>query len=187
LATIRATHATTYALKDGRAILIRPVEPRDAKALGEFYCQRLSDESQRRRFLQCRGGKLAQAELAYLAGAADRDALGLVATVAAEGSRPRIVGHICLEPARNELPEMAIAVADAEQGLGVGRALMMAAIAVSQKAGVDSWLAHTFVYNTQLRGLVAATGCQAELANVEGEVFTYRLSLPDAKTLRQAS
>ena len=52
---------------------------------------------------------------------------GLVA-VTRSGERDEIVGHICLEATGADEVEMAVAVADAWRHLGIGRALLDAAI-----------------------------------------------------------
>ena len=49
---------------------------------------------------------------------------------------PVIIGHVCIEPINDDVAEMAIAVADAWQGRGVGRAMLARAITWAQAHGI---------------------------------------------------
>jgi GNAT superfamily N-acetyltransferase len=61
-----------------------------------------------------------------------------VAVEQRRSGRDRIVGHVCLEPIDGSTDlEMAIAVADAWQHHGIGRALLRAAIAWARDHGVE--------------------------------------------------
>src|SRR4051795_210307 len=116
------------------AITIRPIRPDDAPALERFY-EALSDESRRRRFFACTRG-LSHPPATQFCCPDHVHREGFVA-VAGLGDASRIVGHVCLEPARDGTAEIAIAVADELQGRGIGGALLDAAVAWALEAGID--------------------------------------------------
>ena len=105
-------------------VVIRRVQPSDRDALIEFYSG-LSEASRYARFLGFTHGVDDQTARSFCT----HDHMhqeGFVALVPGDGSR--LVGHLCLEPAGERKLELAIAVADAYQGRGVGRRLIEAAI-----------------------------------------------------------
>jgi acetyltransferase len=113
----------TSALPDG--ISIRSIEPGDMASLERFYA-RLSVDSLEARFHGATRGISAAAARTFCGPDHDHRE-GLVAILPTPGG-DEIVGHLCLEPAADGDVEMAIAVADAWQHRGVGRALLSAAI-----------------------------------------------------------
>lgn len=68
---------------------------------------------------------------------------------------PRLIGHLCLEPDGADRAEVAIAVADAFQGRGIGRRLMNAGLAWAAAEGVATLTATTLEGNLGIRGLLA--------------------------------
>ncbi|HET9614733.1 MAG TPA: GNAT family N-acetyltransferase [Candidatus Limnocylindrales bacterium] len=167
---------------DARAralVTIRPIRPDDAPALERFY-ERLSDDSRHLRFFAVtRGLSHAQSAsfcstdhdhrdgfVATIAGVGDNgvDRVGAGAEPAGSGDRGEaengetIVGHVCLEPIAPGRAEVAIAVADALQGHGIGRRLMVAAFDWARWAGVDALVATTLAENVGIRRLMASLG-----------------------------
>jgi GNAT superfamily N-acetyltransferase len=121
-------------LADGRRARIRPIAP-DDKALLQDGLQRLSPESVRRRFLGPKP-RLSAAELRYLTEVDGRDHIALVAV---DDSAPeRLVGVARCVRSEDDArtAEMAIVVADAWQGHGVGQVLVEALAQAAAAAGV---------------------------------------------------
>ena len=79
---------------------------------------------------------------------------GLVAELTMAPGEPRIVGHLCLEPAGPGEVEMAIAVADAWQGRGIGRALLDRGIGWAREHGIDRLRASMLWSNPAIHGLL---------------------------------
>src|SRR6186713_909665 len=120
------------------AVAIRAITPDDRAALARFYSA-LSTDSLEARF---HGGmpRVGDTATGYFCGPDHRVREGLVAEVVnAQGIRT-IVGHVCIEPTSAANPgtaEVAIAVADAWQRRGVGRALLCAAIEWARDHGIS--------------------------------------------------
>ena len=107
------------------SVTIRPIHADDVEPLEHFYAS-LSPDALDARFhggTRGIGGRAART----FCGPDHVHREGLVA-VTRSGEREEIVGHICLEPAGDHEVEMAVAVADAWQHHGIGRALLAAAI-----------------------------------------------------------
>ncbi len=110
-------------------LTIRPLRNGDAETVAAWFA-RLGEESRRRRF----GGakpRLADAELSTLA-RVDGFRHVFVAYVAGD-ALPAGIAHLVREEASGEI---AVAVADAWQGHGIGRALMNEMAAVARAAGI---------------------------------------------------
>lgn len=118
----------TLRLADGRSVALRPVLPHDAAAEGEFVST-LSPQSRRLRFHGA-VSRLPESALAALTQVDQYQHVALVAQALDDDGRPHIVAdaryvrdrHDDGHPASGA--EFAIAVADAWQGAGLGRALM---------------------------------------------------------------
>jgi acetyltransferase len=145
---------------NGCAATIRPIRPDDAPALESFY-EALSDESRRLRFFACTRG-LSHPQATQFCCTDHDHREGFVAVVEQEGST-RIVGHVCLEPARDGSAEIAIAVADEQQGRGIGRTLMGAAVAWASEVGVDRLSATMLSENIAIRRLLTGLGLPARV------------------------
>ena len=72
--------------------------------------------------------------------------------------RSTIVGHLCLEPIATRDAEMAIAVADAWQHRGLGRALLGQAIVWARDHGLERVSASMRCSNVAIIGLIRSTG-----------------------------
>jgi acetyltransferase len=107
-------------------IRIRPIRRGDVVDLERFYA-RLSPDSLDARFHGAThgiGGRTARS----FCGPDHSHREGLVAVERVRLGRDVIIGHLCLEPVGGRELEVAVAVADAWQHRGIGRALLMAAI-----------------------------------------------------------
>ena len=160
---------------EGRpAVSIRQIEASDADDLAAFYAA-LSDESRRTRFFcSSRGISLAQARA--FAAVDHRTADGLVAVLATRGADDgRIVAHLCLEPNGDGTDEMAVAVADAVQGWGIGTRLMRAAVASAEARGTMGLTVSLLSGNVPMRRLLLSARRPIVARGHDGAVATYFL------------
>ena len=86
------------------------------------------------------------------------------ATMACE----HIVGHLCIQPAGRDVAELALAVADAFQGQGIGTRLTAAGIAWARGSGIRYLTATFLVGNIAIQRLLSGLG------------LAMRTRLPDA-------
>jgi acetyltransferase len=143
-------------------VSIRPIEASDAGDLSDFYAA-LSDESRRRRFLGTLRG-ITHAQASAFAGVDHGVSDGFVAVVNEAGPDDgRIVGHVCLFPDGERENEVAVAVADAFQGRGIGRQLMTAAVDSARRRHVPALTLSLFADNAVMRRLALGAGlpCRA--------------------------
>lgn len=137
------------------AVRIRPLEPRDAPALERFYLD-LTQETRCLRFCAaCRGVTHDQAAW-FCRREADQHA-GLVA-VAGTGAEERIAGHLCIEPEGPDRAELALVVAEAFQGFGIGRRLVREGVARARAMGIRTLTAIMFVGNQPIHRLLTTLG-----------------------------
>jgi RimJ/RimL family protein N-acetyltransferase len=149
------------------SIRIRPIEPRDADALDRFYAG-LSDESRATRFLGAtRGLRGEQARRFCSTDHHHREGLVAVAGCPAD----TIVGHLCLEPDDEAASaEMAIAVADAWQRRGIGRALLEAGIEWARHEGLRQLTAVTWAANVAIARLLDGLGLPVRRQGLGAEI-----------------
>lgn len=142
-------------LADGREVVVRPVLAIDAEA-EQAFVRGLSLESRRKRFhLPIR--ELSPALLRQLT---DVDHVGHVAIVAealASDDVPTIVADARYVNENGET-HFAIAVADAWQGIGLGRALMQRLLRYAARHGIARMVADVITDNTAMTRLAASFG-----------------------------
>ncbi len=137
-------------------ITIRAIAPADRAGLRRFYGE-LSRDSLNARFHGATRG-IADPVARFFCGPDHEHREGLVAEIARTEGGPRIVGHLCLEPLADGEVEMAIAVADAWQGQGIGRALLATSIAWARLHGVTRLRASMLWSNAAILGLLRSVG-----------------------------
>ncbi len=137
-------------------VRIRPIRRDDREELASFY-GRLSPDSRFERFHAVSRG-IGDDAAGLLCGPDHEHREGFVAEPVdpALGS-PRIIGHLCLEPAESGI-EMAVAVADAWQGRGIGKALLLAAIDWAKTHGITRLQASVLSTNSSVLRLIASVG-----------------------------
>jgi acetyltransferase len=157
-------------------VSIRPIEASDADGLATFYAT-LSDDSRRKRFL-CSSRGLTVGQARSFASVDHRTAEGFVAVThgSAIPDGP-IVGHVCLVPNGDGTEEVAIAVADAVQGQGIGTRLMRAAVASAVERGVRGLTASLLYDNGAMRRLLASAGLPMVARGYDGAVATFLLPI----------
>ena len=157
---------------------IRHVRRDDGPAIATFYAA-LSPESRRSRFFgTCR--EITDVAARRFAGARERGGDGWVAVV----GRRVIVGHLCLEPLDTErsgrTEEVAVAVADAWRGHGLGRRLLNTAIVSARRRGVVALEATMLTGNQPIHALLEHSGLPWSCRALEPGSESIRLELRGA-------
>ncbi|MGC8461948.1 MAG: GNAT family N-acetyltransferase [Candidatus Dormibacteria bacterium] len=147
-------------LQDGSLIRIRSIEPADADRHRRFIA-RMSDESKRLRFFDVRPA-LTEAETTYFTNVDNVKRIGLVAL-----RHDDIVGIGRFDVIEQGSAEVAFAVADAVQGLGVGSLLLDRLVVEAQRRGITSFTAHTLSENERMLEVFHNSGLSV-VTNMEG-------------------
>src|SRR5450759_727795 len=116
--TYPAHREATVVLRDGSTLTIRPVRAGDAAELGRFFSD-LSLESRVFRFFAAVAN--ADSSISRMVNVNYTSSYGLVAVA---GAKAGIVGHAMYVETAPRKAEMALAVADAYQGRGLGTILL---------------------------------------------------------------
>jgi RimJ/RimL family protein N-acetyltransferase len=161
-------------LRDGSTVHVRPARPSDALAV-KLMLTGLSDRSRWLRFFSA-FPNLAQA--ARWATEVDNDRrYGLVATVERDG---RIVGHAGLEREsdRLERAEVALEIADALQGKGLGTALLCQLAQAANNIGIQVLDAEVLPENHQMLRVFRDCGYPVKIHSLPGvQLVELRTSL----------
>jgi GNAT superfamily N-acetyltransferase len=155
----------TLRLADGRSVMLRPVMPRDAVAEGEFISE-LSPLSRRLRFHGA-VNRLPDEMLRAMTRIDHRHHVALIAQALGEDGLPHIVAdaryvteeHDDGHPAHTA--EFAIAVADAWQGVGLGRTLMQRLAQQARGQGLKTLHGLVLNGNEPMLKLLAQLGAAA--------------------------
>jgi acetyltransferase len=139
-------------LRDGSAVLVRPIRPED-KALLVAGHRRLSEETVRRRFLTAKP-RLTSAELRYLTEVDGDDHVALVAVPVDHPDAIVAVGRFVRDRDDPEIAEFAIVVGDHYQRRGLGTALGRLLAAEAEAHGLKRFTATTLSDNVAVRRLI---------------------------------
>lgn len=141
-------------LRDGAAVLIRPIRADDKRMLSDGL-RRLSADSVQRRFLTPKRS-FSRAELRYLTEVDGRDHVALVAEYPAEPVRRLIAVARFVRLADDpEAAEVAITVADDWQGRGLGSQLTALLAAEARRLGIRRFTATMAADNVAAHRLMA--------------------------------
>jgi protein lysine acetyltransferase len=140
-----------FRLRNGVEILVRPIRHSDKPLLVKGMAG-LSRESVRRRFLVTKSG-LTAAELRYLTEVDFVDHFALVAVRARAPHEPVAVGRWVRSIRAPDTAELAIAVCDELQGLGLGTALGTALTWAARARGITRFTATMLPENRPARRL----------------------------------
>jgi GNAT superfamily N-acetyltransferase len=135
---------------------IRPIARSDRDGLIRFYAD-LSPDSREARFHGAAPG-IGDGTARFFCGPDHEHREGLVAESTDADGRGIIVGHVCLEPIDVGQAEMAIAIADSWQHLGLGRAMLSRAIAWARGHDVARLSASIRWSNGAMIGLIRSMG-----------------------------
>ncbi len=169
-----AKYSATETLRDGRTVEIRAQRPQDREAMHEGIA-RLSSTSLYRRFFAVRR-EFSDKETDYFL---DVDFVGHVALVAVadDAGKPTIVGggrYVVVKPGQ---AEVAFAIIDAFQGLGVGSALMRHLAVLGREAGLRELVAEVLSENVPMLNVFERSGLAMETRR-EGSVVHVTLRYP---------
>jgi len=136
-------------------VTVRPIRASDAPALERFYAG-LSVDSRTSRFLGA-APSIDHGQASAFCSADHEHREGFVAVLGGADGGP-VIGHVCIEPDAVERAEVAIAVADAYQGQGIGHRLLAAAVGWARGAGLHRLDATAFVTNSGIIRLMRGLG-----------------------------
>jgi GNAT superfamily N-acetyltransferase len=150
-----AGYSAVERLRDGRQVEIRALRPADRAGLLEAVAQ-MSEEARYRRFFAPKRGFTEKEIEFYL----NVDFVSHVALVAVleEGGRSVIAGgarYIVSAPGR---AEVAFAVDDPHQGLGIATRLMRHLVAIARAAGIAELYAEVLPDNVPMLAVFARSG-----------------------------
>ena len=158
------SRGTDFRLRNGEMVRIRPVQPDDEDRLLEFL-KSLSTESRKQRFFT------AAADLDWFAHEQSHvdylDDFGLVATVA---GRDEIVGHAMYARVAGDRAEVALEVADAYQGQGLGTRLLELLIEIASRNGVRVIEAEVLPENRPMLAVFRHYGTQLDVRRRPSEL-----------------
>ncbi len=162
-------------LPDGRILHVRPIRPDDRDKLREEFLK-LSPASVRDRFFNVKLD-LTPGELTYFTEVDFSTHVALVAELETDiGLQPAGVGRFVRKQDRSDHCETAITVADALQGLGIGRILLRQLINCARELGISRFDASVLPQNKKMARLLYRTGLPIE-SSIEDGVLTYSLLL----------
>ncbi|MGH2759940.1 MAG: GNAT family N-acetyltransferase [Actinomycetota bacterium] len=146
-------------LRDGRSVVLRPLDRRDAERLIDLH-NSLSFDSQYFRFFGPKP-KLSKAEAEYLANVDFSKRFAIAAEVKEE-RRKRLVGVGRFDVNEPNVAEAAIVVRDDYQGVGLGSALLERMREVGRGAGLEAFTAEVLAENTRMLDLLKRNGLEME-------------------------
>jgi GNAT superfamily N-acetyltransferase len=154
-------------LRDGSAVLIRPVQPEDKELFADGW-QHLGPESRYRRFLSAKRS-LTDGELAYFTDVdhVDHEALGARDPETGEGVG--VARYVRLD-GRPEVAEAAVAVVDAWQHRGVGGELVRRLTERARANGIERFQARLLAVNHGMLALFREIGELEVRHTGEGQV-----------------
>ena len=156
------------------AFLVRPIASGDVATLEAFYAA-LSPDSREARFhgATCVGDRAAHSFCA----AEHEGRHGVVAEALDAADRRVIVGHLCVEPVGDGTAEIAVAVADAWQHHGVGRALLLEAVRWARRHHVSVLIATVRWSNAPMLRLLRSIHQPVSFGSEDGGVVDVRIEL----------
>jgi RimJ/RimL family protein N-acetyltransferase len=160
-------YSAVEALRDGRRVEIRALKPADREGLAASV-KRTSEETRYRRFFAPKRSFSEKEVEFYL----NVDFVSHVALVAVleEAGQPVIVGggrYIVSEPGRAEI---AFAVDDPHQGLGIATRLMRHLVAIARAAGLRELTAEVLPENAPMLKVFERCGLAAKTRREDGVV-----------------
>ena len=168
-------------LRDGSAVLIRPVRPADAGLIADGF-GRLSDRSRRMRFLGPKD-ELSAAELRYFTDVDHHDHEALGALDHARGGGVGIARYV-RDRDDPHTAEIAVTIVDDWQGRGLGTELLTRLSDRAYQEGIRRFTAAVAADNAAMAGLLRTFG--AGLTGRELGTLEYEIELACAPARRAA-
>lgn len=172
-ATYPQHREATVVLRDGSTLTVRPIRQDDSAELARFYSS-LSLESRVFRFFAA----VANAD-SSVKGMVQIDYTTSYGIVAIAGAQPQIVGHAMYVQIEARKAELALAVADAYQGRGLGTILLGQLAEAAAAAGLDMLEAVVRPENHRMLQMLRESGFPVHARSEPGEVHA---DLPTALT-----
>jgi acetyl coenzyme A synthetase (ADP forming)-like protein len=163
--TEHAFAAADVALRDGSTVRIRAVEPRDEPALRTLL-EGLSERSRALRFAGALSAHGLARQAARLARPEVDGSFGVVATAAGG----RVVGHAEYGRTGAARAEVALMVADAWQGRGLGTAMLGQLAEYAQARGIHTFEAYCLPENHRMLRVFRESGFPTRVHAEPGEV-----------------
>lgn len=157
----------SFALRDGRPVVLRPIDRADAPRLMRLH-DHLSTEAQYFRFF---GPKphLTRAEAEYLANVDFHKRFAIVAEVTEDGEKELVgVGRFDVNAPR--VAEAAVVVRDDYQHVGLGTAILDRMREIGRGAGLDAFKADVLAENTRMLDILEANGLDVTKTEPTGVV-----------------
>ena len=167
-----------------RGYVVRRIEPDDRALLCRFFAE-LSPDSRAERFHGATP-PIADGIARAFCGPDHRHREGIVAIAVDDDGRSTIIGHVCIEPITVDEAEMAIAVADAWQRRGVGRAMLEEAIRWARAHGVARLRAFVRCGNAAVMALLRSCGCPLAYGPSDGGGIEVLVDLGPATVIAAA-
>ena len=168
-------------LGDGTSCRIRPIGADDRMFLADCFSG-LSPESRRLRFFSAKP-VLTERDLAFLTSVDGRDhiALGAVRlSDAGEEIEALGVARCIRAESGAKDAEFAIAVVDAAQGRGIGKALLTQLVETARRQGIEEFHYEVLADNKRMRAL--ARNLTTQVRALDGSTLEYRYLLPAGAT-----
>ena len=156
-------------------IRIRRIFWDDRTGLQAFYAD-LSDESRRTRFLGSTNG-IPCNQSTYFCTPDHAHREGFVAVMGPIHGPNTIVGHVCVEPDGSAGAEVAVAVADDQQGRGIGRRLVEEAVAWGRRDGFRTLTATMLADNPAIQRLLTGLGLPSVAVPIGAGIVEVRIEL----------
>ena len=177
---MRRVGARRFRIVDGRIATIRSIGPGDRDAFLAFHAG-LSDESRYLRYFSARR-KLPEKEILHYTAVDQRDHAGVGTWL--DGA---LVGHALYDRlADPEEAEVALEVADACQGLGVGTAMLEVLARLAWQAGVRRFVGYVLPTNRRMLQVFRDLGFSQHAAVEEGGVVRVEFALQPTPRSRSA-
>ncbi len=165
----------SFALRDGRTVILRPIDPGDAPRLMRLH-EHLSTEAQYFRFF---GPKphLSQAEAEYLAGVDFHKRFAIVAEIPSDDDK-ELVGVGRFDVTEPWVAEAAVVVRDDYQHVGLGTAILDRMREIGRGAGLRAFRAEVLAENTRMLDILEANGLEISPTETGVVRVTAPLELP---------
>jgi GNAT superfamily N-acetyltransferase len=171
--------AVEHRLRDGTRVRMRPIGPADRARLAAGF-QKLSRESRYHRFFTAMP-ELPDKMLDRLVATDDWKHVAIGAEVASDDPALAqglgVARFIRLDDAP-EVAEVAVAVIDEKQGLGLGTLLLRALVEAARERGIRRFRAITQSENAAARALVAELTDEVTVSHEDG-CLVYEIDLPE--------
>jgi RimJ/RimL family protein N-acetyltransferase len=171
---VNVNEQTSYVIRDGHQVSIRPITPDDAGRLVDLY-YRLSDTTRRLRFHSMRQNvplDMIEQEAKQLSDLDPADQAALVATVEEEGEE-RIVAVARLARSKEDSTEAesAIVVRDDYQNQGLGTHMLRLLADVARSMNIERLTAWIMAENLHMLHIIKKSGLDVRAETRYGETY----------------